>query len=209
MSNAVSPRRSARLMKKRKIDEISADDFTFVFHMPAWVWGSILDFLPYGEVRSALLVGKHIAVEAAKYVRTISLLKPQEMNVPAARRFCGIKKVNVFCLLDGAVGVPFLHDGKITRYMTQLPTASMDAATMAVPFLCSLKKLEWVYFGGLMQLLQHWTVDDQLLVTVSRRIWYSSQALPREGPDNHQIVFKALMTSILGALSTGALPPDL
>ena len=43
MSNAVSPRRSARLMKKRKIDEISADDFTFVFHMPAWVWGSILD----------------------------------------------------------------------------------------------------------------------------------------------------------------------
>ena len=79
--------------KKRNADEISDDEMSVaedeVPHLPAPLWGGILDFMPYGEVRSALLVGKHIAVEAVKYVKTISVLKPAEMLA-----LCGIR-----CLL--------------------------------------------------------------------------------------------------------------
>ena len=92
--------------KKRKADEISDDEMSVaedeVPHLPAPLWGGILDFMPYGEVRSALLLGKHIAVEAVKYVKTISFLKPAEMHVPATRRFPNIEEVRILCLLQGS-----------------------------------------------------------------------------------------------------------
>ena len=40
-------------------------------HIPPPVWGRVLDFMPYEEVRSALLVGKILANGAVKYVRAL------------------------------------------------------------------------------------------------------------------------------------------
>ena len=60
-------------------------------HIPAPVWGHVLDYMPYGEVRSALLLGKIIATEAAKHVQTLNIMNSWEMDVPAARRFHSLR----------------------------------------------------------------------------------------------------------------------
>jgi hypothetical protein len=54
--------------------------------------------MPYADVRSALLVGKYIAVEAAKHVQTLNIMKEGEMYIPAARRFANAEEVNILCL---------------------------------------------------------------------------------------------------------------
>ena len=59
--------------RKRKADELSSDDSGDLPHLPAPVWGHVLDFMPYTEVRSVLLVGKHIAVEVTGN-RTVNLV---------------------------------------------------------------------------------------------------------------------------------------
>ena len=74
-------------------------------HIPPPVWGRVLDFMPYEEVRSALLVGKIIANEAVKYVRTLNLMKGYQLDVPSARRFAGVEEVNCLCLISGRESV--------------------------------------------------------------------------------------------------------
>lgn len=44
-------------------------------HLPAEVWGHVLDYMSYDEVRSALLVGKVIANEAVDYVQRLNIMK--------------------------------------------------------------------------------------------------------------------------------------
>ena len=50
---------------------------TVPFHpqLPAPVWGHVFEYMPYQEARSALLIGKLIANEAAKYVTTLNIMR--------------------------------------------------------------------------------------------------------------------------------------
>ena len=80
-----APSKAPENPRKRKADELSddsgdpaavaaaAEDVSAPAHLPAPVWGHVLDFMAYADVRSALLVGKHMAVEAAKHVQTCLL----------------------------------------------------------------------------------------------------------------------------------------
>ena len=59
--------------------------------VPAEVWGHILDFMFYEEVRSALLVCKLIANDAVKHVQAITVMKSSQLDVQAARRFPNVR----------------------------------------------------------------------------------------------------------------------
>ena len=69
-------------------------------HLPAPIWGHALDYLPYEEVRSALLLCKMVANEAVKYVLALNFTKSCQLDGPSARnRFPNVEVVNVSCLL--------------------------------------------------------------------------------------------------------------
>ena len=110
-------------------------------HLPAPVWGHVLDFMPYEEVRSTLLVGKHIAVEAVKYVQTLNIMKSSQMYIPAVQRFANAEEVNILCLL---VGTGDMNE----EAGEELYTISLDTANRTVPFLASITKINGGIVGG-------------------------------------------------------------
>lgn len=63
-------------------------------HLPPPVWGHVLDYMPYQEVRSALLMCKMMANKAVKYVHTLNIMKVYQLDGPAARRFPNVEEVN-------------------------------------------------------------------------------------------------------------------
>ena len=69
-------------------------------HLPAPIWGHVLDYMPYEEVRSALLVGKIVANEANKYVHALNITKVCQMDGPSTRRFPNIEELNILCMYD-------------------------------------------------------------------------------------------------------------
>ena len=69
-------------------------------HLPAPIWGHVLDFMPYEEVRSALLVGKIVANEAVKYVHALNITKVCQMDGPSTRRFPNIEELDILCMYD-------------------------------------------------------------------------------------------------------------
>jgi len=133
--------------RKRKGDQINADphckdaenSVDGVAHLPATVWGRVLDFMPYTEVRSVLLVGKHIAVEAVKHVKTLNVMRGCELYIPAARRFGNVEEVNIFCLLKERES----NDGNAPFSISQ------DVTGRAVPFFGGFSKLARGFIGGL------------------------------------------------------------
>ena len=61
----------------------AADDDDDGLHLPSPVWGHVLDYMPYDEVRSALLISKMLANEAVKYAHTLNIMKVYQMDGPA------------------------------------------------------------------------------------------------------------------------------
>ena len=186
---------AATSTRKRKADEIS-DDTIDVPHLPAPVWGGILDFMPYGEVRSALLVGKHIAVEAVKYVKTISVLKPEEMHVPASRRFPNIEEVRILCLVQGTGEYDDFDDDQEETF-----TLSLETAYSTTPFLAGFPKLKEAIIGGRLK-RRHGVDEPEFDISFVEYDDYCS------GPNNHEEIFQGLVMSLGGAFKTGLLSPD-
>ena len=94
---------------KRKADDITDKDGTDrpapphrkdERHLPPPIWGHVLDYMPYEEVRSALLVGKIVAKEAVKYVHALNITKVCQMDGPSTRRFPNIEELNILCMYD-------------------------------------------------------------------------------------------------------------
>ena len=136
--------------RKRKAEQISADDSANAdasLHLPPPVWGHVLDFMPYGEVRSALLVGKLIAVEAVKYVQTLNIMKSSQMHVPSVRRFAKAQEVNILCLLEGSNRI--VDEFEVFKIST-------DVMSRTLPFILSFEKLKSLFVGGRLQ-----THDDE------------------------------------------------
>ena len=183
--------------RKRKAEEISDDDANDadegIPHLPAPVWGHVLDYMPYEEVRSALLVGKHIAVEAVKYVQTLNIMKSSQMFIPAARRFANAEEVNILCLL---VGTGEIDDDS----EEELYTISLDAANRTVPFLASVPKIKRGFVGGEIMSLHF---------GMRHRYNHAYETDACHGPSDHGDIFRSLMSSYIGAVKTGALPPGL
>lgn len=163
-------------------------------HIPAPVWGRVLDYLPYGEVRSALLVGKIIAMEAVKHVQTISITNGWEMDVPAARRFANVTEVNILSLLR------LTADGVEWR-LDEFHLCGATAERI-VPFIVGFQKLERVRAGG----LDH----DSNFVTYSSEIGrYLKGCGGLEYHESHLETTFSLITHLMGAFSTRSLPTTL
>lgn len=103
-------------------------------HIPPPVWGHVLDYMPYEEVRSALLIGKIIANEAVKYVRSLNFMKSCQLDVPSARRFQNVEEVNCLSLVR--------TEGVSIALCT-------DTTIRLVPLLGTYSKLERIFVGGL------------------------------------------------------------
>ena len=68
------------------------------------VWGHVLDYMPYPEVRSALLIHicKMMANEAVKCTHALNVMQVHQVDGPAARRFPppNVEEVNCFSLIS-------------------------------------------------------------------------------------------------------------
>jgi len=183
---------SGEAARKRKADQISADLHdgddddaeNTPPHLPAPVWGHVLDFMPYSEVRSALLVGKHIAVEAVKYVQTLNIMKSRQMRICAARRFANVEEVNIMCLLELTEEE---HD-----VSGDLFSISLDVSSRAAPFFGVFSKLARGFIGGLDSDGDRQTYDNDVV---------------RGGKGSD--VYRSLLTAYVGAIKTGALSENI
>ena len=173
--------------KKRKADEISDESVADVPHLPPPVWGGILDFLPYAEVRSALLVGKHIAVEAVAYVRTLNIMRASEMYVPATRRFTNISEVNILGLLVGT--------GKMNSEGYEMYSLSSDAVGRTVGFLTSFPKLEKFYLGGFLY--------REGRRGIRQRHHYNQELERNDSKDEDHKLLLGIIASLCGAFKIG------
>ena len=172
--------------RKRKADELSDEETEETPpHLPAPVWGRVLDFMPYTEVRSALLVAKIIAVEAVQYVQTLNVMRGCELYVPAARRFGNVEEVNILCLLE-LTGEVDDDDG------SDLFSMSLDVSNRAVPFLGSFAKLTRGLIGGL---------DSG----GDRQIYDHDYVKNNQGGD----LYRSLLSAYVGAIKTGALSENI
>ena len=154
-------------------------------HLPAPVWGAILDYLIYHEVRSALLINRTIANEAVKYVQVLNITSAFQMYVPAARRFSNVEEVNILCLLAARPSVAEYFGYDLSR----------NAAVRIVPFLTGFPALKKAFVGG-------------LSLNNTERVEYDRHdRLTR--PDDHLTLFRNLVDTFRGASAAGTLPKSL
>ncbi len=185
--DAVGGGRPAVIARLKDATSVSDPSPTTTPHIPAPVWGHVLDFMPYEEVRSALLVGKIIANEAVKYVRTLNFMKSCQLDVPSARRFENAEEVNCLCLISGQLASTVL---------------SSDTTIRLVPLLTAFSELKRIYVGGLVTKNVR-NGEGQHFV---RHQYYSTQC---SSPENHREIAKAFYNSFLGAFKARLLPPAL
>ena len=68
-------------------------------HLPAPCLAAVLNFMEYGNVRRCLLAGKAMAVDAARHVETLNVMRTSELVPSAARRFVNVSEVNILSLV--------------------------------------------------------------------------------------------------------------
>lgn len=150
--------------------------------------------MPYGDVRSASLVGKLIAVEAAKYVQTLNIMKSTQMVGPPARRFPNVSEVNIFCLLIHKVA-------KTPQEFTSNCKFCLDTAIRTVPFVSMFSKLKRLFVGG-----RNWFPAGY---DFREDVWVPARPLhvvyvpgSCTGPAGHETVYQSLVMTFCGALKT-------
>ena len=109
---------------------ISAGSSPRLPDLPATAWGNVLDFLPYHEVRNALLLCKAVYFEGATLVTRLHIYHANELNVGVARRFINVENIEIGCVVTG--------DGAL----------SPKAVGRVVPFMIIFPKLRKCRIGG-------------------------------------------------------------
>jgi len=161
-------------------------------HLPATCLAAVLGFMWYTDVRQCMLAGKMMAVESARHVETLNIVKASELDAPSARRFRNVSEVNVLCLVSEA------HAEDNPDAWMQMCT---DAAMRVVPFLSSIPNLERVFLGG--QFGRRASNGE----VVWHRMVYSAPGCAAQR--DHQAVFEDLVQSIAGAFTSGTLSQSL
>ena len=117
--------------RQSKKSSCEADESTtpLLPDLPAPVWGRVLNFLPYGDIRKAMLLSRTIAFDAPPHVFFLSIYKASEMNVRAIRRFCNVKETQIHCVIRDGILNP-------------------NAVGRVVPFISAFPKLTYCGIGG-------------------------------------------------------------
>lgn len=151
----------------------NADESTVpIPDLPAPMWGRVLEFLPYGDVRKAMLLSRTIAFDAPPHVSYLTIYEAAEMNVRAIRRFCNVKGTRINCVIrDGAL--------------------NPNAVGRVVPFISAFPKLMYCSIGRLdaRKNVTHYNVDRFTSPTYHRALFksmlealcgaFEADALPR------------------------------
>ena len=170
--------------KKTQVGALTDNDGPL--QLPAVVWGHILDFMPYEEVRSALLICKSLANDAVHHVQTINIMKSTQMNVPAARRFPSVRELNILSLVKSA-------DSSTNIWAIEL---CPDTVGRAAFFAASFPRVEHILVGGYNFGPNVWTGVPH--------VCYNPQYCI--APQNHEDMFDLLVKGFCGALKAGLLP---
>ena len=171
--------------RKRKALDITDDSFE-VPSLPAPLWGQILDFLTYREVRSALLVCKMVGVLAVNHVSQLTLLRSCELEARCARRFRNVRAVKIYCLINNIQPARLYDDCTCTL--------DVEATSRVVTFLAIFPKLAFVRLCG---------------YHVPTRRLYPYRPENCNSPRDHRDVLRGFMVSVCGAFRSGALPQSL
>ena len=152
-------------------------------HLPAPVWGHVLDYMPYEEVRSALLICKMVATDAVKYVHTLNVTRACQMDIPSARKFPNVEDLNCLCLISKAVNPAGIASHKITL--------SEEVASKMLPFLGAFPRLDNVDVGS--------TYYKSSFGGIVREYYYHDHCV---APKNHAEIMRSLIVGVLGAYKT-------
>ena len=191
--------RSKRPTSALRKDAAAVGSSTTTPRIPPPVWGHVMDYMPYGEVRSFLLVSKSMAADAASYVGTLNITDSSQLDVPSAWRFReNAENINILCLLE------YTRDIIPLDYVGPLPhntwfELSEDAMTRIVPFLSAFSSIERVFVGGLSK-TSHFP-------NTGVKFYYHRSACG--GPSNHPALFRSLISNFLGAFRSRSLPKSL
>lgn len=148
---------------------------------PAEVWGHILDFMFYEEVRSALLICKLVANDAVKHVQTITIMKSSQLDVLAARRFPNVRELNIYSLLQNS------------RSQQDSQSLCADTAKGGVLFAISFPNLTKICLGDLRQ-------------NQNDGYWYTGIYRGNTGgPSNHRLLFRGLIEMFCAAFKSRSL----
>jgi len=148
------------------------------------LWGRILDFLLYSDLRSVLPVCRSMALEASGHVNVLNITRPRQLNVAAARRFPNVTKMGMYCLVRC-----FLDSAADMRHVLEA-----DAIGGIIPFLMCFPKLRYVFVGGL-----------QLNRTRNEYVWFGYCSSSCYGPSDHAALYRGLVYSFCGAFQHRAL----
>lgn len=105
--------------------------------MPESLWGKVLDFLTYKEIRCSRLVSRMFAKEIPQYVQHLHIHHSSELDVLSARPYSAVRFINVFCFITGEVEDPPQHQ------------IHPDIFSRAIFFIQTFPKLESVFIGGM------------------------------------------------------------
>eukprot|EP00562_Extubocellulus_spinifer_P007431 CAMPEP_0178503362 /NCGR_PEP_ID=MMETSP0696-20121128/18001_1 /TAXON_ID=265572 /ORGANISM="Extubocellulus spinifer, Strain CCMP396" /LENGTH=364 /DNA_ID=CAMNT_0020132489 /DNA_START=52 /DNA_END=1144 /DNA_ORIENTATION=- len=169
---------------KRKADELTAtaeDDEDAGPVLPATCLASVLNFMPYSDVRSFLPAGKLIAIDAAKHIETLNIMEVAGLDVPAARRFTNVSQVNILCVVTQA--------GSGSDQIL-----SPDAVQRVLPFLSIFPKLKGARVGG---------SKPQPGFLPNEYFEYMCTF-----PNDHAAIFRGMIGAFCGAFKARLLPCD-
>ena len=160
-------------------------------------------FLPFSDLRSAVLTGKHAALDAAKKLDTLNITEVSELNLRAVQRYReNVKVVSIGCLFNGRINKDV--DWRIRQFVSE------KACSQIAPFLGGFPKLRKAILYGIVsrsggttprrkerrEIYLHNADEDDIVST------------PENRADNDARM-KILLHSFCGAFRAGALPSDL
>lgn len=163
--------------------------------LPADVLALVLNFLVYEDVRTCLLAGKIMAVDAARVLSTLNITQSSQLNVRATRdRFPGVTEVNIFCL-DEEIHVP-IEGAEPPQPNYEGYEMNVDTVAGVVPFLGSFPKLGRAHVGGTSR-GDPYSRDNAYHVDVDYL------------QDDHRELMRGLVLGFCGAFQVGVLPQNL
>ena len=115
--------------------------------LPDDVWATLFCFLDYQSLFQCSVINKHFLYSVVLLVKELILDRPEQLHACAARRFKGVNKITITCLvrlLPGAAPVRLLvYDARSNREICN------HTCERLVPFLTSFSNVKKVLLRGI------------------------------------------------------------
>jgi hypothetical protein len=109
--------------------------------LPAEIWASICEFLPYSDVKNIAASSRFMLKQVLPSISVIFLFSPHEVSCIHARRMPEVQEVHVYCLLKESKGQSTLSVNRVIF--------CRDTGYRLIPYLTSFHKLKTLVVGAL------------------------------------------------------------